>query len=231
MRGKHGPQFVAVRYVSSRSSRAMYELNIDTWCANSSPARGRVERANLTLQGRLVKELRLRGISTVAAANAWVPAFIASYDARVAKPPRSTFDTHRPLRDDEDLDTLLTRRELRKVTKSLTVQYDRVMYLLEDTPANWKLFPGISTSGSIRTAASRSDLSPGNTMAFLLHPVEGGLSFCVSPFSISHSSWGPHCSPPVDTRRTPWLYLHALALSQGCSHRHPTNHAGTQASV
>ena len=41
--------------------RAMYELNIDTFCANSSQAKGRVERANLTLQDRLVKELRLRG--------------------------------------------------------------------------------------------------------------------------------------------------------------------------
>jgi hypothetical protein len=34
--------------------RAMYELSIDTFCANSSPAKGRVERAHLTLQDRLV---------------------------------------------------------------------------------------------------------------------------------------------------------------------------------
>jgi iron only hydrogenase large subunit-like protein len=40
------------------------------------------------------------------------------------------------LRDDEDLDALLTWRELRRVTKSLTVQFERVMYLLEDAPAN-----------------------------------------------------------------------------------------------
>jgi transposase len=44
--------------------RALYELNVDTFCANSSQAKGRVERANLTLQDRLVKELRLREIST-----------------------------------------------------------------------------------------------------------------------------------------------------------------------
>jgi hypothetical protein len=119
--------------------RAMYELNIDTWCANSSSAKGRVERAHLTLQDRLVKELRLRGISTIVAANAYAPAFIVAYNARFAKPPRSTFDAHRPLREDEDLDTLLTWRELRRVTKSLTVQYDRVIYLLEDTVANRKL--------------------------------------------------------------------------------------------
>jgi transposase len=119
--------------------RAMYELNIDTWCANSSSAKGRVERAHLTLQDRLVKELRLRDISTIDAANAYAPAFIASYNARFAKPPRSAFDAHRPLRDDEDLDALLTWRELRRVTKALTVQYDRVLYLLEDTVANRRL--------------------------------------------------------------------------------------------
>jgi transposase len=119
--------------------RAMYELNIDTFCANSSPAKGRVERAHQTLQDRLVKELRLRGIQTIEAANAFAPAFTAAYNARFAKPPKSDYNAHRPLRAEEDLDTLLTWREPRHVTKSLTVQYDRVIYLLEDTLANRKL--------------------------------------------------------------------------------------------
>lgn len=119
--------------------RAMYELNIDTFCANSSSAKGRVERAHLTLQDRLVKEMRLRDISTVDEANAWVPSFMAAYNARFAKPPKSGFDAHRPLRDDENLELLMTWRETRRVTKSLTVQYDRVMYLLDDTPENRKL--------------------------------------------------------------------------------------------
>ncbi len=119
--------------------RAMYELNIDTFCANSSPAKGRVERAHLTLQDRLVKEMRLRGISTVVDANAYAPSFMAAYNARFAKPPKSDFNAHRPLRADENLDLVLTWREPRKVTKSLTVQYDRVMYLLDDTPENRQL--------------------------------------------------------------------------------------------
>jgi hypothetical protein len=119
--------------------RAIYELNIDTFCANSSPAKGRVERAHLTLQDRLVKELRLRGISTVTQANAYAPAFMAAYNARSARLPRSSFDAHRPLRADESLDLVLTWREPRKETKSLTVQYDKVMYLLEDTPEHRKL--------------------------------------------------------------------------------------------
>ena len=51
--------------------RALDDLNIDIICANSAPAKGRVERANSTLQDRLVKELRLQGISSIEAANAF----------------------------------------------------------------------------------------------------------------------------------------------------------------
>ena len=113
--------------------RAMYELNIDTFCANSSSAKGRVERAHPTLQDRMVKEIRLRGISMVADADAYAPAFMAAYNARFARPPKSEFDARRPLWADEHLDLLMTWRETRRVTKSLTGQYDRVMYLLDDT--------------------------------------------------------------------------------------------------
>jgi hypothetical protein len=119
--------------------RALYELNVDTFCANSSQAKGRVERANLTLQDRLVKELRLRAISTKEAAKAYAPHFIADFNGRFGKMPRSTFDAHRPLRAGDDLDLILTVRVPRRVSKVLTVQYDRVIYLLEDTMANRSL--------------------------------------------------------------------------------------------
>lgn len=56
--------------------RAMNELNIEILCANSSQAKGRVERANRTLQDRLVKELRLASISDMEAGNAFLPGFI-----------------------------------------------------------------------------------------------------------------------------------------------------------
>ncbi|WP_264160827.1 ISNCY family transposase [Burkholderia vietnamiensis] len=139
----------SVFYVKKRSEtagkgvtqfgRALYELNIETFCANSSQAKGRVERANGTLQDRLVKELRLRGISTREAANAYAPSFIVDFNRRFAKPPASDYNAHRPLRDDEDLRQILAYRVPRKVTNSLTVQYDRVMYLLEDTAVNRRL--------------------------------------------------------------------------------------------
>jgi len=139
----------SVFYVKDRAStagkgvtqfgRALYQLNIEAFCANTSQAKGRVERANLTLQDRLVKELRLRNISTREAANAYAPSFIADFNRRFGKLPKSDHNAHRPLRDDEDLKQILAYRVARKVSNALTVQYDRVMYLLEDTEASRRL--------------------------------------------------------------------------------------------
>jgi hypothetical protein len=84
--------------------RAPHALNIDIICANSSQAKRRVERANGTLQDRLVKEMRLCGIDTTAAGNAFLPAFIDGYNARFAKAPLEDRDVHRPLAGHDDLD-------------------------------------------------------------------------------------------------------------------------------
>ena len=119
--------------------RALYELNIDGICANTAAAKGRVERAHLTMQDRLVKELRLQKISTVEAANAFMPAYIADYNQHFAKSPRGSHDAHRPLRPDEDLDTIFAWREQRKVTQNLTLHYERKLYLLPDVPAHRRL--------------------------------------------------------------------------------------------
>jgi hypothetical protein len=114
--------------------RALYELNIDGICANTPAAKGRVERAHQTLQDRLVKELRLRRISNIQDANAFMPTFIEEYNARFAKAPHNSFDAHRALRPEEDLDLIFAWRELRRLTQNLTLHYERKLYLLPETP-------------------------------------------------------------------------------------------------
>ena len=116
-------------------SRALSSLNIDILCANTPAAKGRVERAHLTLQDRLVKELRLRGISDVEAANAFAPEFIADYNRRFARAPRSEHDSHRPLQASDDLARILSWQETRLVSKSLTLSYKRVLYVFDPTDA------------------------------------------------------------------------------------------------
>ena len=116
--------------------RALHALNIDIICANSSPAKslplsGRVERANKTLQDRLVKELRLAGATTLAEGNALLPAFVADYNARFAKPPANKKDLHRPLRAGDDLDDAFAWKEERMLSRALTLQYDKILFILE----------------------------------------------------------------------------------------------------
>lgn len=119
--------------------RALHELNIDILCANAPQAKGRVERAHKTLQDRLVKELRLAGVCDVEAANAFVPAYINDYNARFAKPARLDKDLHRTLAPQDNVDLSFAWRVERTVTLNLTVQYDRVMFLLEPSDLTKRL--------------------------------------------------------------------------------------------
>ena len=113
------------------------ELNIKILCANTSQAKGSVERVHHTLQDRLVKELRLAGISTMEAANAFLPAFVQTYNARFAKPPARDRDLHRPITGMNDLDDILCWREQRSVSRQLVVNYNRMKFMLrpDKTPA------------------------------------------------------------------------------------------------
>ena len=111
----------------------MAELNIEILCANSSQAKGRVERVNRTLQDRLVKELRLAGISGMEAGNAFLPGFMARFNARFAVAPARPDDLHRPLNIAPDrLRDILCQREQRYVGQQLTLSYERQRIMLEE---------------------------------------------------------------------------------------------------
>jgi hypothetical protein len=116
--------------------RALHEINIDILCANSAPAKGRVERCFGTLQDRLVKELRLAGVSDMRAGNVFLPSFIEQFNARFGKQPFDAIDAHRPMVDDWDLTDVFAWKEERTVSNALTLQYDKVMFLLEPNEAS-----------------------------------------------------------------------------------------------
>ena len=119
--------------------RAMKELDIELICAHSPQAKGRVERANQTLQDRLVKELRLRSISSVGAANAYLPEFIRDFNSRFSVEARSGEDAHRPLAATEDLDRILALCERRTLSRNLTLSYDNVIYQIETKRAAYTM--------------------------------------------------------------------------------------------
>ena len=96
-------------------------LKIELIQAKTPQAKGRVERANQTLQDRLIKEMRLRGISSIAEAQAFADEFMAMWNGKFARPPRDDEDAHRPwTTGDSALGETLARRETRTLSKALT---------------------------------------------------------------------------------------------------------------
>jgi transposase len=96
------------------------DLGIGYIQAHSPQAKGRIERLWETLQDRLVSELRLRGIATLEAANAFLPEFIAAFNARFARPPQSAPAVWR--RPPPDLDLILSCRYERVVAHDHSVR-------------------------------------------------------------------------------------------------------------
>lgn len=117
--------------------RVLNRLQIKSICAHTPQAKGRVERANQTLQDRLVKEMRLRGISNIEQANAFMPFFIEQWNtSRWIKPPKDTTNAHRPWTQSQaELDETLARTDTRRLSKNLMFQYQGTFY-------------GVKTSGS-----------------------------------------------------------------------------------
>lgn len=116
--------------------RALAELGIEMICALSPQAKGRVERAYQTLQDRLVKELRLAGINNYQEANAFLANYIPIYNQVFAVLPILPTDSHEPLRPENDLDLIFSKRETRTLNKDLQFQFERTVYqIITERPA------------------------------------------------------------------------------------------------
>ncbi len=142
---KHGifrvnqPRSLGLEGGLTQFGRAMLDLDIQIICANTPQAKGRIERANQTLQDRLVKELRLCGISDMEAGNAYLPEFREDFNRRFAVAPRSNHDAHRPLLKTENLDLILTRQVTRTLSNNLTVQSNHVIYQIQSSRPDYAL--------------------------------------------------------------------------------------------
>ena len=120
--------------------RAARELGIEVICARSPEAKGRVERANKTLQDRLIKEMRLLGISTIEAANAYLPTYMAAHNKRFSVAAKSTEDVHRmELPESKVLDLIFSYQEERKLTKNLEISYNNVIYQVKTKTKGYRL--------------------------------------------------------------------------------------------
>ncbi len=104
--------------------RAMAELGVELICAHSPQAKGRVERRNGVLQDRLVKALRLEGISDLESANGYLEkSFLAELNQRFAVVAKQRSDLHRPVPRGVELRRVLVFQEERLVQNDWTVRW------------------------------------------------------------------------------------------------------------
>ena len=111
-------------------------LDIELICANSPQAKGRIERSNGVLQDRLIKEMRLEGISTIEQGNAFLSKFFKKYNKRFRKAAANPENAHRTMRKEDDLERLFARKDTRKLSKDLTFQHHGIVYLIESKTPN-----------------------------------------------------------------------------------------------
>lgn len=117
--------------------RALKELSIELICANSPQAKGRIERLFKTLQDRLVKELRLEGISTTEEANKYLEKYIKKHNRKFAIEALKKENKHRELEKETDLEEILCYKTERTVSKNLEISYEgRVVQIEPDKNIN-----------------------------------------------------------------------------------------------
>jgi hypothetical protein len=143
--------------------KALKTLDIDLLLANSPQAKGRVERANRTLQDRLIKEMRLRKINTIEEANKYADEFVEIYNQKFSKEPASPFDAHRPLGTQVDLTRILTRYEERTLSKDAIFQFHNRFYkIMEEASGrnlcSRKIEVRLGLSGAIRAFIDNMEL-------------------------------------------------------------------------
>lgn len=110
----------------TRFAQALERLGIEGIQASSPQAKGRVERANQTLQDRLVKAMRLAGINDMQAANAWIPNYIPIHNHRFAVGAAQPADAHVAYQgSQEHLDQVLAYRHERRLSKTLSCQFSQ----------------------------------------------------------------------------------------------------------
>jgi transposase len=116
----------------SQFGRALRDLGVELISAHSPQAKGRVERLFKTLQDRLIKEMRLAGIATLADANRFLPAWLARYNRRFAVQPATATDLHRPLTVDMDVRSVLAVKTRRVLRRDWTVAHGGQLYQIQD---------------------------------------------------------------------------------------------------
>ena len=192
--------------------RAMQELEIQIICANTPQAKGRVERVIQTLQDRLPKEMRLQGISSWEAGNAYLPEFLEDFNQRFAEEPRSDVNAHRPLTPKDDLARILSWQETRSLSKNLTLQFYRTVYQIQSKRPSYALRNALVTV-CVNVNEDISILYNGKSLPFTIFNQQARQAEIVSAKHLDQALHKQR-SPTIPGPDHPWRKGFATPLSK-----------------
>ena len=138
----------------SQFERAAKELGIRIIHANSPQAKGRIERSFRTDQDRLVKEMRLRNISTIKEANKFLKSYWPKHNKRFAVKPLKEDNLHRPIPKGMDLDAILCIKTGRSLRNDFTIAHNKKLYQILDKTVGKKVIVEERISGAIYIACN-----------------------------------------------------------------------------
>jgi len=131
-RDEPGAEKDATEMPPTQIERALRELGINWIPAHSPQAKGRVERHFGTAQDRLVKGMRVAGVTTIEQANEYLANdYLAWWEHEMTVEPASPDDAHRPLEKSHNLAASLSHVETRQVRNDYTLQFDGKLYQIE----------------------------------------------------------------------------------------------------
>jgi len=134
----------------SQFERAVSELGVEMIHAHSPQAKGRIERLFGTFQDRLIKEMRLAGITTMEEANRFLGGYLPIYNRRFTIRPAQSADLHRPIPKRYDLDRTLCIKTERALRNDFTVAHNRTLYQIQDNLRAHRVTVEERLDGSLR---------------------------------------------------------------------------------
>jgi hypothetical protein len=134
----------------SHFEKSLAELGVEVIHAYSPQAKGRVERLFGTFQDRVVKEMRLAGVTNITEGNAFLDGYLPEYNRKYAKEAAQKADFHRPVVDKRALDTILSIKTDRALRNDFTIAHNKKLYQIKSNIRAKKVTVEERTDGTMR---------------------------------------------------------------------------------
>ena len=174
----------------SHFEKSLDELGVEVIHAYSPQAKGRVERVFGTFQDRVVKEMRLAGVTNITEGNAFLDGYLPEYNRKYAKEAAQKADFHRPVVDKRALDTILSIKTDRALRNDFTIAHNKKLYQIKSNIRAKKVTVEERTDGTMRIIHNGQQLKYQEIVA---RPIQGK-RLAKKPKSLR--SWKPSESHP-----------------------------------